>query len=186
MHRVTRQQHESAQYAADRLKKVAEALTALDDQSLSYDVAAIQTRDEFCDFLSAKLQEAGRVIALAKRQYEDRDQALICAASTRFFAIDNAIDVARATQSALISGYRTKVDELTKKQFSPQEIAKIVVDPTEEVAALDGAIRRLQAEKSQIQRFLSDAPRYDENLLAGTGVFEVRKTQMALKTLVVK
>lgn len=186
MQPVTKHQHQAAKYTAAKLRPAADAIAAIDDQALGYNQEAIQKLNEFCDFLSLKMLEAGAVIAKAQNQYENRDQALINASASRYFNIDADIAVAKAKQSALITNYQAKTEELVKKRFTLEEISKIVDDPAEEVAALDAAITALKAEKQKIQKFLADAPLFDEGLLTGTRVFEVRETQAALKGMVVK
>lgn len=171
---ITKQQFEHAKYTAAKLRPLADALAAVNDQALGCRPEAIAKFNDFCDYVTPMLLEAGRIIARAKEQYENRDKALINAAASRFLAIDGDIELAKTKQRSLRENYKIKFDELAKKQFSTEEIEKIVTDSSEEVQALNTAIESLKNEKTKIQAFLNDGPEFNENLLVSTGVFALR------------
>lgn len=185
---ISQKTFQKAIYSQERLKPAVDALSRVDAKSLDIFGDGHELTNNVTDCLSLlqdALDIADSIIFFGQKQHEERDQAMISAASSRFFAIGNDIILAKAKQVALIQTHQAKVNELTKKQFTPEEIEKIVINPVEEVEALGAAIEALGAEKLAIQRYLADAPRFDEALLTHTKVLELRDAQQALRTMVI-
>lgn len=176
----------SAQHSVSKLKPLAEALAAVDDQSLNNNPEAIQKFNDFCDFTSLKLMEAAAIVARAQKQYKDRDQDLIAAAILRTSIITNEIANTIFAKENLLAGYEIKKGEMKKQSFSEAEILAVIGTPTADAEALDAQVESLQAEKVMIERFLSDAPRFDADLLAETKVLDLLQTRQDLGMSAVK
>ncbi|WP_367155633.1 AlpA family phage regulatory protein [Methylomonas sp. HYX-M1] len=176
---VSRNEAIRAQNTIRSLAPAVASLEALPATAMTPEVKTTLTQ------LKADLQAAQSIVNQAAQQLESKDVAIINAAVTLFFKIDNEIHEAKTLQANLASSYTSKIEELTKKQFSPEEIAKIVADPAPEIAALEAKIKALHAEKAKCNSYLADSPRFDEELLAGTRAFEVRDLQKFMKTMVI-
>jgi len=176
---VSRNEAIRAQNAIRSLAPAVAALEQLPASAMTPEVKTTLTQ------LKADLHADQSLVDQAAQQLENKDVALINAAVTLFFKVDAEIHEAKTLQGNLSSSHTSKIEELTKKQFSPEEIAKIVADPAPEIAALEAKIKALHAEKAKCNSYLADSPRFDEELLAGTRAFEVRDLQKFMKTMVI-
>lgn len=171
MNKITRPQYIQSQYAAARLNPLNAALSKIDEQSLNHDQEVIDKFNQFRDFITPIIANAVEAVEAAQQQYNNRDQDLLSAASTRLHRIDDDVHLSIINKNDLSTTYQNKIEELKKQQFTPEEISKIVTNPDDEIAALDVAVKALKAEKVKIQSYLGDSPTYDESLLEGTKVF---------------
>ncbi|MBS4051996.1 MAG: hypothetical protein KGZ69_12430 [Methylomonas sp.] len=149
--------------AADALKKI-------DTESLGLSVNETKILSQAAKILSDLDDFAQSVIDLGNKQFQSRDVELINRASSRFFAVDRDIAEAKAHQYHAEQAFIAKTAELQKQGFSAAEIKKLVTDPKPEIEALQQKINGLIVEKSRIEAFLADSPRFSPDLLIGTAI----------------
>ncbi|AEG02709.1 hypothetical protein [Methylomonas methanica] len=180
---ITKKRFEAAIYSRERLSPAVDSLAKIDVRSLNVFDGGNRLIDQVTDCLSL-LQDAlaisVAIVEKGQKQYDDRDQALLSAASSRYMQIDGDIEATKHQQESLIDTYKQKIEELIKRQFSQAEIDSIVVNPDEEISALDVVVDELRNEKLKIQKYLADAPLYDAAYLVGTRVPELAQTRLEL------
>lgn len=172
--KITKTDMKNAYHAREKLEPAIDALRKIDLQSLQFGEEAIELQ-RFVNFLSVKLAAAVKVIEDGRRQYENRDVELIDAVVRRYSEVIESIKFKGLQRKGLISHHERKVNELLARKFSAEEIEKIIPCPVEQIAELDTETQALRDEEQKLSAYIADAPAYNESLLSGLDVQEIRR-----------
>lgn len=177
--KVTKQEVIRAGTVKNAVGTAADALAKINIDSLGLSASETKTLAQAAKILGKLNEFAQDVIDLGNKQFRERDIELINRASTRFFRLDSDIEEIKARQRHAEKSFIAKTAELQNQSFSAAEIKELVTDPAPEIEALQQKIDGLIDEKSKVEAFLADAPRYDPDLLIGTAVEVVAETAEA-------
>lgn len=176
--RIARNEFIRAQSIRHSVGPAAQAIAAIDAGVLGLSTKDANTVADAAAILNKISGDAQAVIDQGNKQFVERDVELINRASSRFFAIDADIELAKAIQLHTQNAHDVKTDELKKMSFAQEEIDAVLTDPAPEIAALEQKIAGLRAEKLRISDFLNDSPRYNTDLLKYTSI-EVGNSETA-------
>lgn len=166
--KISKSEFFKAQTIKTAVGPAAEALAKIDLSGIGLNDKEARTVAAAAEIIGKINLSAQVVIDQANQQYLNRDQGLINHAANRLFKIDEDIHLAKALKQREADAHAEKTVELKKQGFTPAEIDAVLDDPNPAIEAFQQQITALAAEKIKIEAFLSDAPRFDPNLLIGT------------------
>jgi hypothetical protein len=161
---INRNDLSNARYTMQLVSPAIEALGKITPHAVGC-VEAHEKVVEFGAWLQEFVAKAEAVIDQAQRQYDNRPQRIITAASIRFNSIPEDIEREQKSSENKTAAHKTKSEELRKQNFSESEIQAILPFPQKEIDAHADAITGLQNEQKNLQSFLTSAPVYNTDLL---------------------
>jgi hypothetical protein len=166
---VSPSEFQAAQHALAKITPAVSALKALDKPSLGHDEDAWAETQHFIALLDQIQTKNQAIIERGNAQDQNRPIDLINRAARRQAEIPALIEREQKDLQHKHSARDFQVAELQKKNFTSAQIDRIAPPvPQAEIDASNAVVAGLQAEAEAIQKFLSDAPRFDAELLIGT------------------
>jgi hypothetical protein len=174
---VSPTEYKAAHYSVEKVTPALRTLKQIDKQSLGYDEDAWAETQEFIEFFSQIRDKIQAVIDRGDAQYQSRPVDLINQAARRLNELPTLIAREEKAMKHKLDAREFEAEELRKRNFSADKINRIVPQVAQsEIDHSNAIVAGHRTEAEAIQKFLSDAPRFDIEILRGTTLYPCHDT----------